>query len=645
MGRSRGMAGQRSAGISTAGWLSGIVMLVLIVLLASPAVSQTQARSDIPWRDDLRYSRTSVDDDIRSVLRSILRTAGISAIFRPGVQAEVSLRFDDVLPRHAFEQLLIEQGLGYEYNAQTRTVTIFMDSAEADQVVRREFVTLTHARFDAIRSMLTRFGIATEGVAHDPATNTLLIQGRTEYLTEVTDLIARVEESERTRQELELEQVALDRKRRRAELEQSMYQQMLEADVKVIPLRFASVGQTTRRFHGTTVTVPGIEQTLTAMLGQLSIDSNVARRGDAADGEETEDQFFRRLQQIARPVVSVDQRTNSVIVRGTDNGIIAVEKVVLQLDQPLRMVEIEVIIATAEVGVAEELGVALRGSVSAEAGANRSGAFDSGSSGTQVGNGNGTLFDSDGLNALSLLPVVAAPNATLASFVIGSAGNILQAQLNLLEEENKAQVLSAPRLVTLDNVTARITRAQDLFVQVDTGGDNGQSLAEIQTGLTLEITPSIVPSTVESDDSLVRLSINAVNSAPGAGVFGQIDVRSQEVQTEVLVPNGATYVIGGLFDDDRREQKSGVPGLKDMPLLGWMFGNESSTNNLSETIFFITPKVVHEGAPFAQDIAQRSGTTAYVSKQRGRLSSAADALMGGKGRAFPNVMRSLEEDE
>ena len=250
MGRSRGMAGQRSAGISTAGWLSGIVMLVLIVLLASPAVSQTQARSDIPWRDDLRYSRTSVDDDIRSVLRSILRTAGISAIFRPGVQAEVSLRFDDVLPRHAFEQLLIEQGLGYEYNAQTRTVTIFMDSAEADQVVRREFVTLTHARFDAIRSMLTRFGIATEGVAHDPATNTLLIQGRTEYLTEVTDLIARVEESERTRQELELEQVALDRKRRRAELEQSMYQQMLEADVKVIPLRFASVGQTTRRFHG-----------------------------------------------------------------------------------------------------------------------------------------------------------------------------------------------------------------------------------------------------------------------------------------------------------------------------------------------------------------------------------------------------------
>lgn len=645
MGSSRSMADRRFAGVPSAGWLCGMLALVMLLLLAASAAAQSQSGQDIPWRDDLRYSRTSVDDDIRSVLRSILRTAGISAIFRPGVQADVSLRFDNVLPRHAFEQLLIEQGLGYEYNPQTRTATIFMDSAEADQVVRREFVTLTHARFDAIRSMLTRFGISTDGVAHDPATNTLLIQGRTEYLSEVTDLIARIEESERTRQELELEQAALDRKRRRAELEQNMYQQMLDADVKVIPLRFASVGQTTRRFHGTTVTVPGIEQTLQAMLGQLSQNTTAPGRRASSDEEETEDQFFRRLQQISRPVVSIDQRTNSVIVRGTDSGILAVEKVVLQLDQPLRMVEIEVIIATAEVGVAEELGVALRGSATATAGADRSGAFDTGTSGTQVGNGNGTLFDSDGLNALSLLPVVAAPNAALASFVIGSAGNILQAQLNALEEDNKAQVLSAPRLVTLDNVTARITRAQDLFVQVDTGGDNGQSLAEIQTGLTLEITPSIVPSTVENDESLVRLSINAVNSAPGAGVFGQIDVRSQEVQTEVLVPNGATYVIGGLFDDDRREQKSGVPGLQDMPLLGWMFGNETSTNNLSETIFFITPKVVHEGAPFAQDIAQRAGTTTYVSKQRDRLSSAADQLMGGKGRAFPNAMRSLEEDE
>lgn len=642
MGHMRNMADGRFAPASLAGWLAGLLMLLLI---AGPAEAQSQGRPDIPWRDDLRYSRTSVDDDIRSVLRSILRTAGISAIFRPGVRADVSLRFDDVLPRHAFEQLLIEQGLGYEYNTQTRTATIFMDSVEEDQAVRRQFVTLAHARFDDIRSMLTRFGIPTDGVAHDPATNTLLVQGRTDYLTEVIDLIARVEESERIRKDLAAEQTTLDRQRRRAELEQNMYQQMLEADVKVIPLRFASVGQTTRRFHGTTVTVPGIETTLKAMLGQLSIDSPGAGRQTGTGGEETEDQFFRRLQQISRPVVSVDQRTNSVIVRGTDTGIIAVEKVVLQLDQPLRMVEIEVIIATAEVGVAEEIGVALRASATGEAGANRSGAFDSGSSGTQVGNGNGTLFDSDGLNALSLLPVVAAPNATLASFVIGSAGNILQAQLNLLEEENKAQVLSAPRLVTLDNVTARITRAQDVFVQVDTGGDNGQSLAEIQTGLTLEITPSIVPSTVDSDESLVRLSINAVNSAPGAGVFGQIDVRSQEVQTEVLVPDGATYVIGGLFDDDRREQHSGVPGLKDMPLLGWMFGNESSTNNLSETIFFITPKVVMEGAPFAQDIAQRAGTTAYVGKQRARLSSAADSLMGGKGRAFPNAMRALEEDE
>lgn len=619
-----------------------VPIAVAAVLLASLQAGVAQQGRDLPWKNEVAYSRTSVDDDVRAVLRSILQTAGLSAFFRPGVDGRLFLKFDRVQPRHAFEQIVTEQGLGYEYNPDTKTVTFFPATSSSDQAPRRQFITLIYSSFTSIKSMLLRFGVGMKGIAYDAPTRTVLVEGRPDRLEEISTLIARVEDSAAIRRAQAAENEAQRLSTSRAAIEDEMYRKALESDVKVIPLRFATVGQTTRQFHGRSITVPGIEQTLKAMLGDLSV--NGGQQGGSRSEGESDQAFYRRMQDILRPQVSIDPRTNSVIVRGTPDAIQAVEEVIAKLDQPLKMIEIEVIIATAQVGVAEELGIAIRGSASGQAGGNRSAAFDSGSSGGQVGNqGNG--FDSNGLNALSLLPAAAAANTTLASFVISGAGNILQLQLNALEEENKAQVLSAPRLVTLDNVTARITRAQDLFVQVDTGGDNGQGLAEIQTGLSLEITPSVVPSTVDDQVNLVRLSINAENSAPGAGVFGQIDVRSQEVQTEVLVPNGGTYVVGGLFDDDRLEQDAGVPGLKDVPLLGFLFSNEISTNNLSETIFFITPRIIEEDTPFARDIAQRIGTTEYVQSQRNRLSRASGQMMGQDSSPFPNVTRTLEEDE
>ena len=152
---------------------------------------------------------------------------------------------------------------------------------------------------------------------------------------------------------------------------------------------------------------------------------------------------------------------------------------------------------------------------------------------------------------------------------------VIQAQLQALESKDRARILSAPKLVTLDNITARITRSQNIYVQVDTvspaGGYGGVGLQEIQTGLTLEITPSIVPAQSDRDQSLVRLNLRAENSAPGSGSFGQIDVNSQEVQTNVLVPDSDTFVIGGLFDDSNINSDSGVPYLKDIPILGALF--------------------------------------------------------------------------
>jgi type IV pilus assembly protein PilQ len=202
--------------------------------------------------------------------------------------------------------------------------------------------------------------------------------------------------------------------------------------------------------------------------------------------------------------------------------------------------------------------------------------------------------------------------------------------------------------VTLDNITARITRSQNLYVQVDTvnpsGGYGGVGLQEIQTGLTLEITPSVVPAQSDHEQSLVRLNLRAENSAPGTGSFGQIDVNSQEVQTNVLVPDSDTFVIGGLFDDSQINSESGVPYLKDIPLLGALFRDTKSQKSLGETIFFITPRIVDERSVLQSDIAVKEGSTEYIRRARTELSK----ISGDADRKTPidsTSVRTLEEDE
>jgi type IV pilus assembly protein PilQ len=231
--------------------------------------------------------------------------------------------------------------------------------------------------------------------------------------------------------------------------------------------------------------------------------------------------------------------------------------------------------------------------------------------------------------------------------VIRGGSAVIQAQIQALASQDRARILSAPKLVTLDNITARITRSQNIYVQVDTvgtaGGYGGVGLQEIQTGLTLEITPSVVPSQSDRDQSLVRLNLRAENSAPGSGSFGQIDVNSQEVQTNVLVPDADTFVIGGLFDDSNINSTSGVPYLKDIPLLGALFRDNKSQKSLGETIFFITPKIVDERSVLQSDIAVKEGSAEYIRRARAELSIVnQDANKANHGVLS---VKSLEEDE
>lgn len=618
---------------------TGLIRPTLAMGVAlTPLTASAQEGGSIPWNRSLTVTRTSSDDDIRNVFRSFLQANGLSVAFAPSVKQKVSFHLENVPIEQAFTQLVDEHNLTYSYNPGTKTVLVNAAAGGGGTSVDRKaaaFVTLNAVTYAEVVQAINNLGLGVGGLKYDGASKTLAISGDADRIKQISTLVENLDTV----------------RKRQGPADAKLGPQ----EVKVIPLRFTDVGPSTRQFQGKSVTVPGIAETLRTALG---LDDRAATPG----GADASAPAFTA--EYGSPRISIDPRTNSVVVQGSPRAIAAVEKIISQLDRPLQMVEIEVLIVTANVGVARQLGVNWRGSqvntgdpassFAVDTGTKASSSSGSGGTGGQTGGPvtvgtNGQIFSSNGLDALSLLPAGAA-GATAASFVIRGGQAIIQAQLQALASKDRARILSAPKLVTLDNITARITRSQNIYVQVNTvspaGGYGGVGLQEIQTGLTLEITPSIVPAQSDREQSLVRLNLRAENSAPGTGAFGQIDVNSQEVQTNVLVPDADTFVIGGLFDDSQINSTSGVPYLKDIPLIGGLFQTTQSQKSLGETIFFITPRIVDERSVLQRDIAVREGSIEYIRRARAELSDS--SMENGKPQKTKMKTASismLEEDE
>ena len=628
----------------TLGSKTAVAVALIMTLMLGVALAQAK----LPWRPDSLITLTAENEDIKFVLRTILRSNRIVAIFKGAIEGTVDLDEEDVPAQGIFNKLITEFELQYSYDEDTRTATIqpkhVASVTPKAAAPVRDFVVPQYANFTEIQAVLEKFGLGSEGITYDINSGTISLFGMASRIQDIKLLIQQLEKSAESRQEREL----IDR---RSEYEGRLYQELLSAKVKVIPLRYASVSETTKVFQGKSISVPGIEETLQAILGVqinksgdsaqnqnglvISGSRNVSTGGNP-DLESSEHSALYRLKQLTRPSISVDRRTNSVIVRGSELAIKEVEEVIRQLDQPQKMLEIQVIILTASKGVTEQLGVdyrALRRNQNNKKGFG----VDTGTSGGLAAT---TSAASD---AVTLLPEVTAADL-LGSFIVATNDNFLQVQLAALSADDKSQIIASPKVITLDNVIASITRSRSVFAQVAASGDAGQDLKEIQTGLRIDILPTVVPSDIAGQEQLVRLSFNATNSAPTQANFGQIEVTAQEIQTEVLIPDGGTYVVGGLFDDARAENVSGLPLLRELPIIGQLFRTNVSTDALAETIFLITPRIVQPDDLLSKDIAARVGTREYMKRQQSVLEQMKSNIANPKD-TFPHALRHLVEDE
>lgn len=301
-----------------------------------------------------------------------------------------------------------------------------------------------------------------------------------------------------------------------------------------------------------------------------------------------------------RGSVISEPRTNQLFVTDIPSKLEQVQQLIAKLDVPVRQVLIEARIVEADDRFGRSLGVRLGGSDLrgirggdagyAVGGTNRiafGGSYDAVSSTTLESENNMDTTNTSFVN----LPSVGAggfPAAAFAVSLFSSAANrFLNLEISALEADGRGKIVSSPRVVTADQVKALIEQGTEYPYQTATSS-GATALSFRKANLKLEVTPQITP------EGSIILDVDVNKDSRGETTAAGIAINTKHVQTQVLVENGGTVVIGGIFEQTEIDDVTKVPLLGDIPVMGNLFKNRSKTSNKSELLIFITPRVISD---------------------------------------------------
>ncbi|WP_373417306.1 type IV pilus secretin PilQ [Vibrio sp. D449a] len=292
-----------------------------------------------------------------------------------------------------------------------------------------------------------------------------------------------------------------------------------------------------------------------------------------------------------RGSITIDERTNSLLVRELSENISVIREIVESLDIPVKQVQIEARIVTVTEGNLDELGV--RWGISSTNGSFKVGGSIEGNYPTiQPYDGDDDSGESDAIdNYLNVNLGATSPNASSIAFQVAKLGSdtLLDLELSALQQESKAEIISSPRLITTNKKPAYIEQGTEI-PYLESSSSGATSVAFKKAVLSLKVTPQITP------DNRLVLDLSVTQDRPGqvvkTGTGEAVAIDTQRIGTQVLVNNGETVVLGGIFQHSVSNTVDKVPVLGDLPLLGALFRRSYENVGKSELLIFVTPKVV-----------------------------------------------------
>ncbi|EKO3439523.1 type IV pilus secretin PilQ family protein [Vibrio fluvialis] len=295
-----------------------------------------------------------------------------------------------------------------------------------------------------------------------------------------------------------------------------------------------------------------------------------------------------------RGSISIDERTNALLIRELPENIAVIRDIVASLDIPVKQVQIEARIVTVNEGNLDELGVrwgfsstngstTTGGSIESNLGA--IGLYDGGNN--SGGSGGGVAID----DFLNVNLAATSANASSIAFQVAKLGadTLLDLELSAMQRESKAEIISSPRLITTNKQPAYIEQGTEI-PYLESSSSGATSVAFKKAVLSLKVTPQITP------DNRLVLDLSVTQDRPGevvkTGTGEAVAINTQRIGTQVLVNNGETVVLGGIFQHSITNSVDKVPLLGDLPVLGALFRRSYEQMGKSELLIFVTPKVV-----------------------------------------------------
>ncbi|MCG9584319.1 type IV pilus secretin PilQ family protein [Vibrio tubiashii] len=282
-----------------------------------------------------------------------------------------------------------------------------------------------------------------------------------------------------------------------------------------------------------------------------------------------------------RGSLSVDERTNALLIRDLEQNVDVIRSIVESLDIPVKQVQIEARIVTVHEGNLEELGVRW--------------GFSNTNGSTSIG---ASIED----NVFDVVPIddmlnvnlgATSANASTIAFQVAKLGfdMLLDLELSALQRESKAEVISSPRLITTNKKPAYIEQGSEI-PYLESSSSGATSVSFKKAVLSLKVTPQITP------DNRLILDLSVTQDRPGdvvkTGTGEAVAINTQRIGTQVLVENGETVVLGGIFQHSVTDAVDKVPFFGDLPLLGALFRRSYQQMGKSELLIFVTPRVVIE---------------------------------------------------
>ena len=279
-----------------------------------------------------------------------------------------------------------------------------------------------------------------------------------------------------------------------------------------------------------------------------------------------------------RGFISSDERTNTISVRETGEKLEEIRRLVNTWDIPIRQVLIEARIVRANTDVSSEMGVAWGASGSGSVGGTEVDASGSRASLDDAGAGG---FPQD----MNVDFGVTSGNRSSAAIGFTQDNFLLDLELTALESDGQAEIVSQPKVVTADRQSARISSGEEIPYQEATSA--GATNVEFkEAALSLEVTPQITP----DDNIIMDLQVNQDNR--GQVTAGVPSIETNQVETQVLVGDGETVVLGGIFQSEVATNTIKTPFLGDLPYLGRLFRRTEQLDERSELLIFVTPQIM-----------------------------------------------------